>query len=195
MIDTLKILESKIINRRFYKKLNLEKKRYVVLTLHRNFNVDTFKKLKLIIDEINEISYRFNLVFSVHPRTKKNLIKYGLLKKLNKKIIIKNSFSYINFLSLVKDSKFVITDSGGIQEETSLLKVNCFTLRNNTERPITVKRGTNYIVKEKNFSTFIFNTIYKMKKGKKIKYWDGSTSNRISKIIHRYFKKLDAEKN
>ena len=195
MIDTLKILKSKIINRKFYKKLNLIKKKYVVLTLHRNFNVDTFKKLKLIINEINELSTRFNLVFSVHPRTKKNLIKYSLLKKLNKKVLIKSSFSYINFLSLVKDSQFVITDSGGIQEETSSLKINCFTLRNNTERPITVNRGTNYIVREKNFSSFIFNTMSKMKKGKKIKYWDGGTSIRISKIISQYFKKLHVEKN
>tara|TARA_Y100000590_G_scaffold340254_1_gene388021 strand:+ start:598 stop:1662 length:1065 start_codon:yes stop_codon:yes gene_type:complete len=187
MIDTLKILIPKIKKNNFYKKFNLLKKKYGVLTLHRNFNVDSFKKLHLLISEINKISNIYPLVFSIHPRTRNNLIKYNLLKRLNKKIIIKNSLSYFNFMNLIYNSKFVVTDSGGIQEETSLLRLNCFTLRNNTERPITIIKGTNYLVKEKAFSNFIIKKINKTKKSYKIKFWDGKSAIRIALIIKKFF--------
>lgn len=164
---------------------------YALVTLHRPSNVDTkenFENIISIFEEMNRIAPELDIVFPAHPRTIKMIDKLKLRKRIDgiKSLIITEPFGYIDFLSLVLNSKFVVTDSGGIQEETSYLRIPCITLRGNTERPVTVKHGTNVLCG--NDSRKVFAEIGKImkgnfKKGKAIKYYDGKTAQRIVKII------------
>ncbi|MBS30359.1 MAG: UDP-N-acetylglucosamine 2-epimerase (non-hydrolyzing) [Candidatus Marinimicrobia bacterium] len=120
-----------------------------LMTLHRPENVDEKKKFESILKNLEKWTKRYRILFPIHPRTKKNLIKFKLLEKLKKinNLNLVNPLSYSEFLLQLKDSKFIITDSGGIQEEASFLGKPCFTLRKNTERPVTIKMGSNKLVK------------------------------------------------
>ncbi len=177
MIDSLKIIlnENKKIEDRFVKN-------YGLITLHRPENVDNLEQFSRIIDKLEEISKKINLIFPIHPRTKKSLRKFNLIKKIRsiKNIKITNSFGYIEFLRHVKHSEFVISDSGGVQEETSILGIPCFTLRKNTERPITITKGNNQLVNLKNIISKV-----NLRKKKKIiiAKWDGKTAERIVKVL------------
>ena len=184
MIDSLEI---------FLKKsrspiTTLPKEKYCLTTFHRPSNVDTKKDLKKTIDILNWTSKNINVVFPVHPRTFNNLKKFNLLGSLekNSKILIKPPSSYAEFLLLAKEAKFVITDSGGIQEECSHLNTPCLTLRKNTERPITISQGSNVLVDSideiRNMYIKIKDGTFK--KSKNIKLWDGKASQRIAKIIY-----------
>lgn len=117
---------------------------YGVVTLHRPSNVDNKETLEEIIQALQEIGARLPLIFPIHPRTQGNLDKFQI--RLPDSIIVTKPLSYMDFLNLFRDAKLVLTDSGGIQEETTALGVPCLTLRENTERPITVTEGTNKIV-------------------------------------------------
>src|SRR5262249_7940520 len=130
-------------------KLGLEKQEYGVVTLHRPSNVDDRAQLELIVDKLISIAGRIPLVFPVHPRTRQRLTQFGLAKKLEslETVRLTEPMSYIEFMSLVVDCRFALTDSGGVQEETSYLGIPCLTLRENTERPVTVTLGTNRLVK------------------------------------------------
>lgn len=145
MIECLKLFEKKILDTNIYKKYNLKKKGYIVVTLHRPSNVDNEKELEKICDELNIIGSKYDIIFPVHPRTKKNIEKLGT-KYDNMKLI--EPLDYISFLSLIADSFSVVTDSGGIQEETTYLHIPCYTYRKNTERPDTLVHngGTNRLV-------------------------------------------------
>ena len=168
------------------------KESYGLVTLHRPSNVDKPETLKPIIECLKTVSKRLPLVFSLHPRTRNNLQKFKLLNEIEKndKITLTNPLGYLDFLSLVKDSKLVLTDSGGIQEETTVLNIPCVTLRENTERPVTVTEGSNYLIgtnPEK-----ILETVGQILDGKgKVssipKLWDGKTGSRIvSRILEEY---------
>ncbi|MFT5208283.1 MAG: UDP-N-acetylglucosamine 2-epimerase (non-hydrolyzing), partial [Candidatus Omnitrophota bacterium] len=124
------------------------KQEYCVLTLHRPGNVDAKNEIKKIKKIIGTISKQVLVVFPLHPRTKKMLLKHGYFKtlKANKNLLLCDPMGYIDFVKLMKESKFVMTDSGGMQEECTILHKPCLTLRPNTERPITVTLGTNRIV-------------------------------------------------
>lgn len=184
MIDTLiNFLPQITKNQSILKKY----KQYGVVTLHRPSNVDNQKQLKKIIEKINEVSKKITLIFPVHPRTQQKLNKIKNTK-VNKNIIITDPLGYLEFLNLIYYCKFVITDSGGIQEETTYLKIPCLTLRPNTERPITIKLGSNTLINENfNFLTKKIDEILKnkYKKSEKPKYWDGKASKRIAKIINK----------
>ena len=156
MIDTLKFYKKRILENKNFKNYKIKKKDYVMLTYHRDFNVDKKNKLLIFINELNKISKKFIIVFPIHPRTKKMLKKFNLLKNFSKRIILLNSLSYFNFISLMYNSLFVITDSGGIQEECAYLKKRCFTIRPNTERPVTILCGSNILVNQENFLTKYF---------------------------------------
>ena len=136
---------------------------------------------------INEMSERLKIIFPVHPRTK-NAIESSK-SKLSKNIILTNPLSYLKFLGLIYGSNLVVTDSGGIQEETTFLGIQCITIRDNTERPVTIEMGTNHLVGT-NIDSILnnFNAILdgKIKNGKIPPKWDGKTSNRIAKIIKQY---------
>jgi UDP-N-acetylglucosamine 2-epimerase (non-hydrolysing) len=132
---------------------------YMLLTLHRPTNVDSKESLKEIIEALKEISKGFPIIFPMHPRTRKMVSEFNLEKYFNFHIIVpkvpiklSNSIyaidplGYIDFLALMSKAKLVLTDSGGIQEETMVLGIPCLTLRDTTERPITVTEGTNILV-------------------------------------------------
>lgn len=191
MIDSLKMKLPLIKKLKVYLEHKLAKKKYGVVTLHRPSNVDNLEKLRLILEKLNNISISTPLLIALHPRTEENLkkIKKPIFFK-SKNIIIIKPLSYIKFMNLILNSKFVITDSGGIQEESTFLKIKCFTLRNNTERPITISQGTNELVSVQNIEKKI-NLYNKQKNIDKIrpKFWDGNTSTRIVKSLYKKIKK------
>jgi UDP-N-acetylglucosamine 2-epimerase (non-hydrolysing) len=121
---------------------------YAVLTLHRPSNVDEPRSLSAILGAVIDISRRIPIVFPAHPRTVKNLREFGMEQGMHDRgtIRIVEPMSYLPFLGLVAHSRMVLTDSGGIQEETTTLGIPCLTLRTNTERPITCECGTNILV-------------------------------------------------
>ena len=180
-LDTLKTKRS---NR------NLPEK-YIFLTLHRPSNVDSKPVLQGIMDIVSEISIKFaTVVFPVHPRTRAALNRFGI--KLPETIWQYTPLGFIDSLSIWKHAVLVMTDSGGLQEETTALKVPCLTLKDNTERPCTVTTGTNTIVginKNKIMSgvSDIFNGDYKI--GKVPEMWDGKTAERIVNIIMEWWKR------
>jgi UDP-N-acetylglucosamine 2-epimerase (non-hydrolysing) len=159
--------------------------KYCILTLHRPSNVDNKDELKLLLFELIKISKLIKIIWPIHPRTKKNLLDLGLDNIINESnIILKDPIGYIDFLNLVKNSTFVLTDSGGLQEETTYLNIPCLTLRENTERPSTIDIGTNTLL-NKNEIIGNINLILagKYKKGSIPQLWDGKTAERIIKIL------------
>ena len=189
MIDTLvKYLPIAKLKKTIFD--NILSSNYLVVTLHRPSNVDVKKRLANIIDTCYSISKKIPIIFPMHPRTEKNLNKYKLTGKLKrfdpKETILRNciyiteSLGYLDFIKLYSNSNGIITDSGGIQEETTYMGIPCLTLRENTERPITITQGTNKLVNEMN----LFNKAIALVNGKKIKYkipelWDGKAGSRI----------------
>jgi len=192
MIDNLIRNLNKARNLDILEKYNLRKNNFVLVTIHRPLNVDHKEKLMKIIEILNSIQEKIKIFFPVHPRTKKNLEKLDLLSKLKKaNIIINEPVGFLEFLNLMLNSKFVLTDSGGIQEEASFLKIPVLTLRKNTERPITIEKGTNTLVgdnieKIKKLIDDILKEKYK--KGSDIEKWDGKTAERIITIIKKNLK-------
>jgi UDP-N-acetylglucosamine 2-epimerase (non-hydrolysing) len=153
---------------------------YGFLTLHRPSNVDEKSILNNIVEALNEIAKEIPLIFPVHPRTKKMVDNFGI--QFSKNIYLLPPLSFRESLYLWKDADFVLTDSGGLQEETTALGIPCFTIRENTERPITVEIGTNIVVgckKEKILSSFLNFRNGQIKKGKIPELWDGKAAERI----------------
>jgi UDP-N-acetylglucosamine 2-epimerase (non-hydrolysing) len=186
MIDSLEMMRGKIESEKTYLDFHLEPKAYGVVTLHRPSNVDDPAVLKKLCDLIEEISEKAPMVFPVHPRTRKNLEKHHLLTGLecSKRVLLPEALSYVRFMNLVFHCLFVITDSGGIQEETTHLGIPCLTVRENTERPITITHGTNQLC---NLEQLKKNTEVIMKgtwrKPQHIELWDGKTAGRIVEIL------------
>lgn len=187
MIDTLLKNRPKFRKPEFWEKFNLKEKGYIVLTLHRPANVDHENKLNVMLNEIINYTGDLPLIFPVHPRTSKILEKLGIS---HPKLHLIGPQGYLEFNYLVERAKAVITDSGGITEETTVMGVPCMTLRDNTERPETITEGTNELIgtdpkgikpaMEKLFSG-------NWKKGKIPILWDGKTSDRIvEKILNLY---------
>jgi UDP-N-acetylglucosamine 2-epimerase (non-hydrolysing) len=186
MIDSLISYLPKVERSEILRFFSLKPSQYGVVTLHRPSNVDSKERLKQIIDLLVDISEYKRIVFPIHPRTAQNLEKYDLLKFLNHNIIATKPLGYIDFIALIKNSAFVLTDSGGIQEETTFLGVPCITLRNSTERPVTVEIGTNVLAGED--ITMAFKYVMEIlngsfKNGKIPELWDGKASERIVKIL------------
>ncbi|MEX0595017.1 MAG: UDP-N-acetylglucosamine 2-epimerase (non-hydrolyzing), partial [Candidatus Paceibacterota bacterium] len=146
MIDSLFMFKENIEKISYNEKLGLQKGVYVLITLHRPGNVDNLEKLEEITKQIIDLSKKYLIVFPIHPRTKNHFEKLNIT--LNENIKLLNPLPYMEFVSLTRNAKFVITDSGGIQEETSAMGVPCFTLRPNTERPSTLIKngGTNELI-------------------------------------------------
>jgi UDP-N-acetylglucosamine 2-epimerase (non-hydrolysing) len=173
MIECLEIFKSKALQTKSNINLGFNNKEYILVTLHRPSNVDNITQLKYIIDDLNKL-YE-NIIFPVHHRTRKNLEKLDLAKN----IILCEPLGYLEFICLEANAKYIITDSGGIQEESTHLSIPCFTLRNNTERPITLIQngGTNQLInKIENLSIIKFN---------KNNIWDNMASSRIKNIIQK----------
>jgi len=153
---------------------------YGVVTLHRPSNVDDRSVLSELIQALNEIGRKIPLIFPLHPRTRKNVEAFGIT--LSENVITTEALPYKQFLNLFKDAKVVLTDSGGIQEETTALGVPCLTLRENTERPVTVTEGTNVLVGtsgERIIGEFNKRLSGEWKSNAGPKLWDGKASERI----------------
>jgi UDP-N-acetylglucosamine 2-epimerase (non-hydrolysing) len=165
---------------------------YAILTAHRPSNVDDPDTLRSLLETILKISARLPIIFPMHPRTRDMIQKFGLDKILNVPTVLQlPPMGYLEMLGLMKDARVVLTDSGGIQEETTALGVPCITLRNNTERPITVDEGTNTIAGLDSAKIItIFNEIMLTggKAGRIPELWDGHASTRIATEILDWLK-------
>ena len=182
MLDSFELLRDKIVDDSTTKQLGLEGVKYGVLTLHRPSNVDISLKLEKIVNEIIRISKLVTIVFPIHPRTEKRLKKFNLYDslKLNNSVILCEPLSYIKFMNLVISSSLVITDSGGIQEETTYLNIPCFTLRKNTERPVTITLGTNRLIEPEDIKSSIEKVLNNVVFEHKCpELWDGNTAGRV----------------
>jgi len=183
MIDTLLKNLPNLKKPSVWKDFNLRKREYFVLTLHRPSNVDEKTILETCLKEIINGTAKLPIIFPVHPRTKTQL---GSVSNLDNLMMIK-PLGYLDFIYLVKNAKAVITDSGGIQEETTVLNIPCITLRNNTERPETVEIGTNEIIglNMEKLKTALDKILKgSWKRGKIPELWDGHAAKRIvNKLI------------
>ena len=188
MIDTLVAFESDIDASPVLNKMNLSPESYVLMTIHRPSNVDQPESLKKLADLIQFVSSNYQIVFPIHPRSMNNIKKFGLEKSFteNKNLLLTEPLDYLAFQKLIKHCKLVITDSGGIQEETTFRRIPCLTLRENTERPITIELGTNELIPfdlaviEQKISSIEKGTF---KKGTVPPLWDGKATERIVKEI------------
>jgi len=188
MIDTLLNNAEKANKSEIHNKLSIEKGNYALLTLHRPSNVDQKNILSGILNAMKYICNDIAVVFPAHPRTKNKLKEFGLYERAIEipNFVITDPKGYLDFLALMKESKIVLTDSGGLQEETTALGIPCLTLRKNTERPITVEQGTNKVIgnKENHIKNEYKKIINKKIKERKIPdLWDGNTAKRIGDII------------
>jgi UDP-N-acetylglucosamine 2-epimerase (non-hydrolysing) len=186
MIDTLVANLEKARLRKAYDLLGVKAKGYVFVTLHRPNNVDDKSSLSSIMERLLTLSHRIPVVFPVHPRTKKQLVSCGLWRKVEeaKDLRMLDPLGYHDTICLVDNSRFVLTDSGGLQEETTFLGISCLTLRPNTERPITITQGTNKLTSlktlEQDFDS-VLNGYHPS--GRIPNLWDGHTAERIVEIL------------
>ena len=185
MIDTLLANRSRFIKPSIWEELGLREKGYFMMTLHRPANVDEASKLKELMDEIINNTQDMPLVFPVHPRTKEMLNELGIE---HERLHMVDPMSYLEFNYLVEKSFAVVTDSGGITEETTVMGVPCLTLRDNTERPETITVGTNELIgtDPKNIAPAMKILFAgEWKKGDIPELWDGKTAGRIIQIIEK----------
>ena len=183
MIDSLYLFKTSILKKELLNKFNINRKDYIITTLHREENTKNEKKIKYLLDLISGSAKELKIIFPIHPRIKKFKSKY---QNHYKNILFINPQPYLNFIYLMKNSIGIITDSGGITEEASILNIPCITMRKSTERPETVDRGTNILVGDNRSK--IVNSVKmlisgKWKKPKKINKWDGKTGDRIVKKL------------
>jgi UDP-N-acetylglucosamine 2-epimerase (non-hydrolysing) len=186
MIDSLEMLRPKIERDAAFQEMGLEPKQYGLVTLHRPSNVDSAEDLKRLASVLARLSEKVPLVFPIHPRTRKNLEQFGLIGIIerNQRLKLVEPLSYIRFMNLLFNCRFALTDSGGIQEESSYLSIPCFTLRPNTERPVTIELGTNRLCRIEKVEELVSQA---MKNGSRrkvaIDMWDGRTADRVVEQI------------
>ncbi|MFY9673427.1 MAG: UDP-N-acetylglucosamine 2-epimerase (non-hydrolyzing) [Terriglobales bacterium] len=160
-------------------------RRYALVTLHRPANVDESVTLKGILESLLEVNRDLTVIFPAHPRTRQRIAEFGLSSG---QLLLLDPLPYVDFMALQTRATVVITDSGGIQEETTYLNIPCLTLRENTERPITVSMGTNVLVGRDRvkLATELSNVLDgKAKKGTIPPLWDGKAGERIAAIVAR----------
>ncbi|MBZ9572246.1 UDP-N-acetylglucosamine 2-epimerase (non-hydrolyzing) [Patescibacteria group bacterium] len=192
MIDTLLRYKNIFLKRKTLQKFGFRRRQYALLTLHRPKNVDYKEVFRGILEALTEIQKRIKIIYPIHPRTKKRIKEFGFKDKIKrmKNLILVKPVGYLNMLNLMGNAKLVLTDSGGIQEETTVLSIPCLTIRKVTERPITCEIGTNKVIglqKENIIKESLKILNGKTKKGKIPKYWDGKTAKRIVNIIRKKY--------
>jgi UDP-N-acetylglucosamine 2-epimerase (non-hydrolysing) len=204
MIDTLKQFIDLTRKSNILDNLGLKKdgklSKYAVLTLHRPSNVDHEEVLKGIFSALNRLTKKIPVIFPAHPRTLERIKSFAMdnmvtyvenlsnndLKKSNKNVWVMSPLGYIDFLNLMSHAAVVLTDSGGIQEETTVLGIPCLTLRDNTERPITIREGTNTVIGNdpERILSASFDILESSPRGKKRpKFWDGKAAHRIVEVL------------
>ena len=188
MIDSLEMLRETIESQAAFEELGLKAGEYGLVTLHRPSNVDDPQILQRLCKKLVGIAKQVPLVFPIHPRTRKNIDNLDLMADLakEKQLIISEPLSYIKFMNLVFNCRFALTDSGGIQEETTYLGIPCLTLRPNTERPISVEQGTNKLCNLDNLEENLQEVLSTKKSVKpNIEFWDGRTAERVVRSIKK----------
>ncbi|MCD6393898.1 MAG: UDP-N-acetylglucosamine 2-epimerase (non-hydrolyzing) [Planctomycetes bacterium] len=199
MIDTLVANRQKAQDSDVLERLGLSAKGYAAITLHRPSNVDDMDKFGEIVSALEEIAKDIALVFPIHPRTRNNIKGADIERRVleMKNLILLDPVGYLDFLCLMSNAALVITDSGGIQEETTILGVPCMTLRANTERPVTITEGTNRLVRitsediVRNYRE-ITNKLDSFSV-KAPKFWDGKAAERMAKIVAEQSRISDLE--
>ncbi len=187
MIDTLRAHSEAAKKSQVLARLGIDAGDYAVLTLHRPSNVDGKGTLERLVGAFETVSRRLKIVWPVHPRTRARLESFGLSDRVesNREIISTPPLGYVDFLRLISDAAVVMTDSGGLQEETCVLGVPCVTLRENTERPVTVEAGGNVLVGN-DAERVVAETLAAVRNGhtaQEIPLWDGQAAQRIVSIL------------
>lgn len=188
MIDSLHYALPKTETSTIHARLGVTAGGYVLVTMHRPSNVDSPEQLRMLMDVVAHVSSDMPVVFPVHPRTRKKIAEFGIT--IPASVILLDPVGYVEFLSLMKAAALVLTDSGGIQEETTALGVPCVTSRTTTERPITVECGTNILVEPTRES--ILDAVARVLRGDGPKgsippLWDGKAAERIAAIITGHY--------
>lgn len=189
MIDSLEMMRPAIEARQHHAKLKLEHNGFGVVTLHRPSNVDEPNRLKSLVDILKATADSLPVLFPVHPRTRHRLEETQLLAPLQKAkgVFLTGPLGYTDFMSLMFGCRYVLTDSGGVQEETTYLGIPCITLRDNTERPVTVTQGTNELAKLEDVERLVAKAIGgQWKKGRIPDLWDGRTADRVATSLRKH---------
>lgn len=190
MIDSLVGYQSEIQSSKVLIDLQLEDKKFVLMTIHRPSNVDNKEGLEKLLELITRLSDRYKIVFPIHPRTIQRMSQFGLKESFDRieQLIMSEPIGYFEFQKLIQHARFILTDSGGIQEESTYCRVPCLTLRENTERPVTITKGTNTLIP---FDLDVVNRYINeiesgtYKTGKIPELWDGKATERIMSILVR----------
>lgn len=188
MIDSFEMLRGNIEASDAREELGLEDGGYALVTLHRPSNVDTVETLAPIVDALTDAAASLPVVFVAHPRTIKGLEKFGLKERLGSaaNVTLLEPVPYVRFMNLVTGARLVITDSGGLQEETTYLGIPCLTLRENTERPITVSLGTNRLADAGSLAEHVRSILGgDWPAGQCPPLWDGKTAERAVESLRR----------
>ena len=189
MVDTLLRFQEVAHRRMAWQDYQLLPGTYSLMTLHRPSNVDDIASLEQMISLLEELSSRLPVVFPVHPRTRVRLKESGLDARLESmsQVLVTPPLGYLEFISLMTEARLVLTDSGGIQEETTVLGVPCLTLRENTERPVTIRQGTNRLAgtNPRNVLDILDEVLssHSPGKGRVPELWDGHAAQRIVEIL------------
>lgn len=189
MLDSYEMLRSRIEADATHEQLGLNSVAYGVVTLHRPANVDERDVLADLVDCLRDIAKRLRLVFPMHPRTRKRLEEFGLLAALENSpdLTITKPLPYVAFMGIVTRASFVLTDSGGVQEETTYLGIPCLTLRDTTERPITTSEGSNRLVRTADLRAALEDVLNeRWPRGRRPDLWDGKAAVRASKSLRRF---------